>query len=353
MGGQRVKECAHTLQNKGAATLRSSDSNRKTTTAIPVDGRCNSLQAYKSFRARGFARARCLRSRAIHTFASHHHLHRAHKVVHHKCISLTLSGTYISKETMEIGDNQSMEIDTNIGHDDHQPMEVDEPAMPSTIGIHIRSWDTDRALLMQKTLTCKLAKDLPHSIPDLMNRFTFPAATHVLMMEATIFEKTVQSGDPEAPRIHIVNPDAKTDSEAVPLWEFSYTDEMWHSQGVPAPKRNGRTGCSCKGACNPAETSDCACIIQQACSVGKNTFVYNNQGKLKFDQPYEIWECNELCDCDETCRNRVSQPRTQSVSWTNGRLLGHSKGTKNRSEHPKRRSHRLGCVHPLILIFHH
>ncbi|KAL4260849.1 hypothetical protein AB1N83_009623 [Pleurotus pulmonarius] len=156
------------------------------------------------------------------------------------------------------------------------------------------------------TQPCKLAKDIPHSLQDYINRMdnwhrSLPGMRTVL--EAAIGENTAED-EPNAPPISIVN---NCDDEPCPPWEFYYTNLMWHDEGVPPPDMSGLKGCSCYPKCDP-KNGTCSCLQKQRSWSGEYTpdFAYDSRGRLKY-QNVPIFECNDMCGCDDDCRNRVVQ----------------------------------------------
>ncbi|KZP30046.1 SET domain-containing protein [Athelia psychrophila] len=161
-----------------------------------------------------------------------------------------------------------------------------------------------------------LAKDLPHTLQDQMNRL--PAMYRKTQEAVSIFEASIREisaiDDPGAPPISIINP-IEDDDEATPPWEFSYTNSIWHGEDVPAPDLKSLKGCNCHGVCNPKSKS-CACVKKQSEWYEDENrqpgFAYHTsksmQGRLQ--QPgrqYPIFECNDFCGCDDACGNRVVQ----------------------------------------------
>jgi hypothetical protein len=80
---------------------------------------------------------------------------------------------------------------------------------------------------------------------------------------------------------------------------------MWHTDGVPPPDVTRLTSCGCTGKCDP-KSKMCACVKrqQQYASDVYPDFAYDKNGRLRLPGP-PIFECNDLCGCDDECRNRV------------------------------------------------
>ncbi|TEB27917.1 SET domain-containing protein [Coprinellus micaceus] len=123
--------------------------------------------------------------------------------------------------------------------------------------------------------------------------------------------------EPNAPPIEILN---KVDNDPAPPWEFWYTNQMYHGPGVPLPDGSKMKGCDCVGKCDP-RSKTCQCVARQRVFFDGTDdhglgFIYDKQRRLRpLLAGYAIWECNDLCGCDEDCMNRVVQRgRTVQVS---------------------------------------
>jgi histone-lysine N-methyltransferase SUV39H len=114
--------------------------------------------------------------------------------------------------------------------------------------------------------------------------------------------------EPNAPPIEILN---KVDNDPAPPWEFWYTNQMYHGPGVPLPDGSKMKGCDCVGKCDP-RSKTCQCVARQRVFFDGTDdhglgFIYDKQRRLRpLLAGYAIWECNDLCGCDEDCMNRVS-----------------------------------------------
>lgn len=171
------------------------------------------------------------------------------------------------------------------------------------------NWKTFRQDVNNFTQKCYLAKDLPHSLQDHINCWSpigqrFAGLRTVL--ECYIQENTADD-EPDAPMIEIIN---EVDDDPTPPWEFHYSNKMWHGEGVPPPDVSQLTSCGCTGKCDP-RSKTCACLKRQQHYTGDATpdFAYDVKGRLKLID-YPIFECNDLCGCDEECRNRVHSSET-------------------------------------------
>ncbi|KIY50204.1 SET domain-containing protein [Fistulina hepatica ATCC 64428] len=163
------------------------------------------------------------------------------------------------------------------------------------------------------SLPYRLSTEIPTSTQDYINaRFDRYGVNLPQMREnfqSYIIASTVNE-EPNAPPIRIFN---DVDAEATPPWEFHYTNEMFHSPDVPPPVRS-KVYCDCEGKCGSNAKSKCACLKRQEewtkASGGdfkrEKGFVYDAFGRVRFAY-VPIFECNDLCGCDEECRNRVVQ----------------------------------------------
>lgn len=150
------------------------------------------------------------------------------------------------------------------------------------------------------------AKDIPTALHDKINAMSDLTKNLQPMREVlkgVIREQTCED-EPDAPEIDIVN---NVDAAATPPWEFYYTNRMWFSDKVEPPTMKGLVGCDCVGACDP-KNKNCACLKRQQESTKEYVadFAYSPQKRLKAPG-IPIFECNALCRCDDSCRNRVVQ----------------------------------------------
>jgi len=153
------------------------------------------------------------------------------------------------------------------------------------------------------------SRDIPHAIQDLMNTVDASYRRSIVakeMFEAVIYENTYED-EPNAPRISIVN-DVDGDLEVTPAWEFHYSNRIWYGDGAPPPDFSNLRGCECEGHCDP-KSRTCSCLKRQQEYSGHNSgFIYDDKGRLKRQQKgFPIFECNDLCGCLDSCRNRVVQ----------------------------------------------
>jgi histone-lysine N-methyltransferase SUV39H len=180
-----------------------------------------------------------------------------------------------------------------------------ERYLQKTKQLAVFTWPDFRAATRRSKAKHLLAKNLPHTLLDNMN--AMHAYFRSLPMNRTIFEETISDNtmddEPDAPPIRIIN---DIDDEPTPPWEFYYTNQMWHGDGVPPPDMKSLPSCDCVGSCDP-KSDTCACLKRQQEFTLEFTpdFAYDRRGRLK-QNDIPIFECNELCGCDDDCRNRVS-----------------------------------------------
>jgi histone-lysine N-methyltransferase SUV39H len=178
-------------------------------------------------------------------------------------------------------------------------------------GLPIITWKDIRAATRRMKPKHLLAKDLPHTLQDHMN--ALDPYWRSMPMNRTIFEAAISENtmhdEPDAPPIRILN---DIDDEPTPPWEFYYTNEMWHGEGVPGPDIANLPSCDCEGSCDP-RSKTCACLKRQQAFTLEFTpdFAYDRRGRLK-QNDIPIFECNDLCGCGDECRNRVC-PSQSSV----------------------------------------
>lgn len=170
-------------------------------------------------------------------------------------------------------------------------------------GFKALTWETHKRDLSNFHFKHYSAKDIPTSLPDSINRLSEYTRMHQGIRDvfrAYILESIVED-EAGAPDIEIIN---DVDLEPTPLFEFNYSNRMWYGEGVPLPDYSKLEGCGCVGKCDP-RSKTCACAKRQRKYLGmEDGFVYDKNGRLKH-AGYPIFECNELCACDEDCRNRV------------------------------------------------
>lgn len=172
-------------------------------------------------------------------------------------------------------------------------------------GLTAMTWHEFRKDIKNFTKPYYLASEIPHAMQDTMN-YIFSSHARSLPAVRHCFESAIQQNtaddEPDAPRIEIFN---HVDSDPTPPWEFHYSNKMWHSEGVPPPDITRLTSCDCEGKCDP-KSKTCACIKRQRqwTSEWADDFVYDSRGRLKLEH-LPIFECNDLCQCDDECRNRV------------------------------------------------
>ncbi|KAL0957092.1 hypothetical protein HGRIS_003187 [Hohenbuehelia grisea] len=123
------------------------------------------------------------------------------------------------------------------------------------------------------------------------------------------FEANIRKSTPEdeaAPPIEIVN--NVDDEPCPPTAGFVYSNELRHHPDVPPPMKRSLVSCDCEPRCDPKRP--CSCLLRHHDFLDvledAQDFVYDGKGRVKrWDLP--IFECNDKCGCDDTCRNRVVQ----------------------------------------------
>lgn len=78
---------------------------------------------------------------------------------------------------------------------------------------------------------------------------------------------------------------------------FTYTNDYIPGEGITIPNEP-IAGCDCKEGCNGRARN---------CCYFSNLFPYARKGRVNIIQGIPIYECNKLCTCDASCRNRVVQ----------------------------------------------
>lgn len=220
-----------------------------------------------------------------------------------------------TRRSSQASDNVGV-VDMNdyVGIDVHPLLEehhLREPSPPSVVvgrsygGLKAHTWADFRGDITNFTPKCYYAHDLPHSLQDHINVMSEFLRMHPKMravFETSILENTVED-EPDAPPIKVFN---IQDDEPTPPWEFHYSNKMWHGEGVPPPDVTRLESYDCVGKCDP-RSKTCACVKRQRKYTGdpSGDFAFDLRGRLKIEG-YPIFECNDLCGCDDDCRNRVS-----------------------------------------------
>ena len=191
-------------------------------------------------------------------------------------------------------------------------------------GYRVVTWASYVAEQRERPPEYKLAKNLPHSLQDYMNML--PATLRNSDVGRRNFEAHIEeamANEPDAPLVEIF--DNGIGNDMTPRWEFHYTNEMWYANGVPPPDVKNLKSCGCIGRCDP-RSGKCACARRQlqwlrpyidAETIPRTwpglPFVYDGKGMLRqFECP--IFECNQFCDCDDDCPNRVRMYTVFSIN---------------------------------------
>ncbi|KAF9044746.1 SET domain-containing protein [Hymenopellis radicata] len=175
-------------------------------------------------------------------------------------------------------------------------------------GFRVKRWADIREDLRRQQPKYLLARDLPSRLQDYINNRPAESRGHPQMRRLFEHEIYINSADTEhdAPEIKVEN---SVDDEPCPPWEFYYTNEMWHTDDIPPPTREGLVGCDCVGDCST--NKNCACRkhqLEKAGEYASGDFAYHPDGRVKVDaRGVPIWECNDMCRCDGHCVNRVVQ----------------------------------------------
>lgn len=216
-----------------------------------------------------------------------------------------------SSRRSSMGDHTDADLETDYESSPpcRTPEDVPIPPEGKTYGgFPAITWKSFRQDPINLERKCYFAMDLPHHLQDHINSMSERIRMHEAMreiLECTIMQNTTD--EPDAPPIQVFN---DIDGEPTPPWEFYYTNQMWHGNGVPPPDVTKLESCDCVGKCDPRSSKPCACLEKQRRYLQNpnGDFQYDKAGRLKESQSdYPIFECNDLCGCDEECRNRVAQ----------------------------------------------
>ncbi|KIN96882.1 hypothetical protein M404DRAFT_972557 [Pisolithus tinctorius Marx 270] len=201
---------------------------------------------------------------------------------------------------------------------------IKQPEQPSALGdseyiggYPVITWQSFTASQRLLPPTYNRARDLPHSLQDHMN--ALPESYRNSKFSRTIFEQMIleaMDDEPDAPPIKVY--DNGIGEEVTPPWEFVYTNKIWFGEGVPPPDVRNLVSCGCQGKCDP-NSKRCACAKRQLqwlepyirdglfpATWPGSPFVYDSRGILQ-REGCPIFECNQFCDCDHDCPNRVVQ----------------------------------------------
>ena len=149
--------------------------------------------------------------------------------------------------------------------------------------------------------------------------------------------------DPFAPQIKVIN---RIDPavEPHPKFEFLWTNGIVLGQDVPKSARENLKGCGCIGKCDP-KSKTCFCLKRQVknCPELKSNpgFAYNPNGTLKWLDYPVVFECNDECDCDLDCPNRVSFYQS-SYRAPHSCATGRSARPESKHKHREDSEERLG-----------
>lgn len=184
-------------------------------------------------------------------------------------------------------------------------------------GYPVITWQSFTASQRLLSSIYNRAKDLPHGLQDRMN--ALPKSYRNSEFGRMVFEEMIleaMDDEPYAPPIKIY--ENGIGEETTPPWEFVYTNKMWFGEGVPPPDVRNLVSCGCPGKCDP-KSKTCACAKRQLqwlepyirdglfpATWPGSPFLYDSRGILQ-REGCPIFECNQFCDCDDDCPNRVVQ----------------------------------------------
>lgn len=180
----------------------------------------------------------------------------------------------------------------------------EEPAVGLTYGgFKALTWEEHRKDYKNLDLRHYSAKDLSTALPDSINRLSEYTRMNPGLRDvfrAYMLENIIDD-EAGAPDVEVIN---NVDREPTPLFEFVYSNRIWYGKGVSLPNYSKLRGCGCIGKCDPKNMA-CLCAQRQrnSCDMEEGC-VYDKFGRLKYPG-YPIFECNEMCSCDDECRNRV------------------------------------------------
>ncbi|XP_058081322.1 histone-lysine N-methyltransferase SUVR5 isoform X2 [Magnolia sinica] len=130
----------------------------------------------------------------------------------------------------------------------------------------------------------------------------------------------VSSGRESVPVACVVDEDLKkslhVNSGSSMPWEgFTYVTERLLDPSVGLDAKSSQLGCACTDAACHAEKCDHVYLFdndyEDATDIdGKpmqGRFPYDEKGLIVLEKGYLVYECNSLCNCDRSCRNRVLQ----------------------------------------------
>ncbi|KAL0953660.1 hypothetical protein HGRIS_004861 [Hohenbuehelia grisea] len=185
---------------------------------------------------------------------------------------------------------------------DEEMLGSEDPGRPVVKMLSWKDWVAERSAFEPEYFH---ARDLPNTLHDHIN--AMDDWSRSLESMRTVFEMAIHENtakeEPHASPITVFN---DVDNDPCPPWEFYYSNQMWHGDGVPAPTIEGLEGCDCYPKCLP--NKKCKCFMRQRKTTADYTpgFVYDERGRAVQDD-LPIFECNDLCRCDDDCRNRVVQ----------------------------------------------
>lgn len=214
------------------------------------------------------------------------------------------------------------------------------------------SWKTHGKALISSQINRSLrTKDGRHTgrIQDFLNALT-PLMKQTAGYECMVFKSIIRGNtadkEPHAPEIDIIN---KVDDEPCPPSEYIYTNDILYGANVRLSDASDLKGCGCYPVCRP--DSSCSCLQKQQEWYDEDMSGFNySRGRLRY-QEYPVFECNDLCNCDDDCGNRVccnvSSPCF--IFKLTIRIEGGSTWEKTCCKHRKNRRKGLGYVNEFRL----
>lgn len=190
------------------------------------------------------------------------------------------------------------------------------PEKPTTVvltygGFKALTWEDHKKDFKNLGLKHYSAKDLPTALPDSINRLSEYTRMNPGLRDVfrAYMLENIMDDEANAPDVEVIN---NIDREPTPLFEFVYSNRIWYGEGVPLPDYSKLQGCGCIGKCDPrSKTCSCAQRQRKYCDM-EDGCVYDKFGRLKYPG-YPIFECNEMCSCDDECRNRVGVHRSPDL----------------------------------------
>ncbi|KAF8377466.1 hypothetical protein HHK36_030844 [Tetracentron sinense] len=103
-------------------------------------------------------------------------------------------------------------------------------------------------------------------------------------------------------------------------WEgFTYVTKRLLDPSLGLDTESSQLGCACPHSTCYPDTCDHVYLFDNDYEDAKDIygktmhgrFPYDEKGRIILEKGYPVYECNSMCSCDRTCRNRVSQNGVQ------------------------------------------